>query len=483
MPAAVNSAPASTHVSGPYGDPNRPASILVVDDEPGIRSFLQRGLAKRYGLVEVAENSETADELCQRCHFDLLVIDIRLPGRSGLEWVQDLRDQGSTMDVIFITAYADIDATIAALRSGASDFVLKPFRLEQILNAVERCFERRRLTRENTALRRQVDDFVDRLYGTAGMVGQSRAMQDVGEIIKRIAPTPTSVLIEGETGTGKELAARAIHKFSQQDGAFVPVNCVAIAPDLFESELFGHTKGAFTGAHQARDGLFSFAGGGILFLDEISEMPRPLQAKLLRVLESRKIRPVGSDRESPVDVRILTATNRNLAEEVKSGRFREDLYYRLNVVTIRMPALREHLEDIPELVDFLSKTLAVELGVPPISFSREDIRRLQDYSWPGNVRELRNLIERALLLGRLPWDALSGEAVGTTTAQTLVAPAQGFPADWTLERVEKSHMLRVLEMAGGNKSEAARRLGVSRKTLERKLRSWPETAEKAGHSA
>lgn len=482
MPAAVNPAVARSRSEGPYGDRDRPASILVVDDEPGIRDFLQRGLAKRYGLVEVADNAETAEALCQRCHFDLLIVDIRLPGRSGLEWVQDLRETGGSTDVIFITAYADVDATIAALRSGASDFVLKPFRLEQILNAVERCFERRRLTRENTALRRQVNEFVDRLYGTAGMVGQSRAMREVAEVIKRIAPTPTSVLIEGETGTGKELAARAIHKFSGQSGPFVPVNCVAISPDLFESELFGHIKGAFTGAHQGRDGLFSFAAGGILFLDEISEMPRAMQAKLLRALENRRIRPVGSDRELPVDVRMLSATNRNLAEEVKSGRFREDLYYRLNVVIIRMPALREHIEDVPELLDFLNKTLAVELGVPPISFSQEDILRLQEYSWPGNVRELRNLIERALLLGRLPWEALSGEPMGPQVGTAQGALNQGFPIDWTLEQVEKKHMLRVLETTGGNKSEAARRLRVSRKTLERKLRSWPDTADNARHS-
>jgi two-component system NtrC family response regulator len=265
----------SSTSNGPQADPDRPTSILVVDDEPGIRAFLQRALSKRYGLVEVAEDAETAQELCKRCHFDLLIVDIRLPGRSGLECIQELRASGAVMDVIFITAFADVEATITALRAGAADFVLKPFRLEQIVTAVERCFERRRLTRENTALRRQVNDFVDRLYGTAGLVGRSQPMRDVSDVIKRVAPTPTSVLIEGETGTGKELAARAIHRFSGQRGAFVPVNCVAISPDLIESELFGHTKGAFTGAHQAREGLFSFASGGILFLDEISDANRP----------------------------------------------------------------------------------------------------------------------------------------------------------------------------------------------------------------
>ena len=269
MPSSAvhQSSPPLPERSRSFGQPlRRHASILVVDDEIGIRNFLQRALAKEYGLVEVAESAETAEELRQRCHFDLLVVDIRLPGRSGLEWVQQLRSQGNDTDVIFITAYADLTATINALRSGAADFVLKPFRLEQILTSVERCFERRALARENTALRRQVSDFADRLYGAAGMLGSSTAMKTICEMIRRVAPTPSSILIEGETGTGKELAASAIHRFSGRGGAFVPVNCVAISPELFESELFGHTKGAFTGAHQSREGLFSFAAAGTLFL-------------------------------------------------------------------------------------------------------------------------------------------------------------------------------------------------------------------------
>ncbi len=451
----------------------RQASILVVDDEAGIRNFLQRALGKEYGLVEVADSAEAAEELRQRYHFDLFVVDIRLPGRSGLEWIQDLRQQGNDTDVIFITAYADLTATIGALRSGATDFILKPFRLEQIMTAIARCFERRRLARENLALRRQVNDFAGRLYGTGGILGRGPVMQTVCDMIKRVAPTPTSVLIEGETGTGKELAANAIHHFSGRRGAFVPVNCAAFSPELFESELFGHTKGAFTGAHQSREGLFGFAAGGSLFLDEISEMPLPMQAKLLRVLENHRVRPVGSDRESTVDVRLLVATNRRLEEAVKAGAFREDLHYRLNVVTIRMPPLRDHLEDIPELVEFFVERLAVELGVKPFPFGQQDMMRLQSYRWPGNVRELRNLVERALLLGRFPWDALSGKST-PAEAGAVRAPEPDMPFDVTLERIEKQHMLRILNATGGNKSEAARRLGISRKTMERKLRSWPD---------
>lgn len=453
----------------------RPASILIVDDEPGIRDFLQRTLTRRYDLVEVAADVEGAEQLCERYYFDLLIIDIRLPGRSGLEWVEELRAAGSQMDVIFMTAYADLDATIAALRSGAADFLLKPFRAEQVASAVERCFERRRLTRENTVLRKQLDSFAGRLYGSTDMIGDSAPMKEVYALIQRLGPTPSSVLVEGETGTGKELAARAIHGFSGGNGPFVPVNCVAIAPELFESELFGHTKGAFTGAHQTREGLFSFAARGTLFLDEISEMPWAMQAKLLRVLETRKIRPVGSDRELEVDVRIITATNRKLGEEVARGRFREDLYYRLNVVTVRMPPLRERIEDIPTLVEFFNKQLSVELGLEALRFSSEDIARLQRYSWPGNIRELRNLLERGLLLGRVPWDALA-QAPGADEDTMRTRTGQGFPVNWTLDQVEKAHTLRVLEQTGGNKSEAARRLGVSRKTLERKLRAFAAEA-------
>lgn len=454
----------------------RQVSIIVVDDEPGIRNFLQRALAKEYGLVEVADTAEAAELLRRRCHFDLLIVDISLPGRSGLEWIRDLRRDGDDADVIFITAYADLDATINALRVRAADFIPKPFRLEQILVSVERCLERRLLKRENSTLRRQLDDFGDRLYGPAGLVGNCTAMKEVCEVIRRVAPTMSSVLVEGETGTGKEITAAAIHRFSGRRGPFVPVNCVAISPDLFESELFGHTKGAFTGAHQSREGLFSSAAGGTLFLDEISEMPLTLQAKLLRALDNRKIRAVGSDRELPVDVRLVAATNRDLAEAVRAGRFREDLYYRLNVVNVRLPALRERAADIPELIEFFTRGLAVELGVQPYRFSPEDIQRLQAYAWPGNVRELKNVVERTLLLGRPPWESLAG-AAGQAPPEATPARAS-LPLDWTLEQAEKHHTLLVLAAARGNKSETARRLGISRKTLERKLSFWPEAADR-----
>ena len=436
-------------------------SVLVVDDEPGMRNFLQRSLAPRCALVEVAASAEEAEALRQRVHFDLMIVDIRLPDGSGLDWLEGLRRRNVRTDVILITAYADLETAIAALRVGAVDFVLKPFRLEQILASVERCLEQRRLARENFVLRKQVDE-----GGLEGVVGSSVAVREMLALVQRIAATSTTVLIEGETGTGKELVARALHSLSLRGGAFVPVNCGSISPELFESELFGHTRGAFTGATSAREGLFSYAQGGTLFLDEISEMPAHMQAKLLRVLEEKAIRPVGSDRHIPTDVRVVVATNRRLHDEVGAGHFREDLFFRLNVVALTVPPLRDRVEDIPDLVEHFVRLLTAELGTPALALEYADMLKLQAYSWPGNVRELRNVVERSLLLGRLPGDSLSSGSSSATRAET------GFPAEWTLAMVEKSHMLSVLEATGGNKSKAARTLGVSRKTLERKLKEW-----------
>lgn len=436
-------------------------SVLVVDDEPGMRNFLRRSLAPKCALVEVAASAEEAEALRQRFHFDLMIVDIRLPGGSGLEWLDGLRKRDVRTHVILITAYADLETAIAALRVGAVDFILKPFRLEQILASVQRCLEQRRLARENFVLRKQVDD-----GALEGFVGNTAALREVLEMVRRVAPTPTTVLIEGETGTGKELVARALHNLSLRSGAFVPVNCGSISPELFESELFGHTRGAFTGATSSREGLFSYAQGGTLFLDEISEMPTPMQAKLLRVLEEKAIRPVGSDRHIPTDVRVIVATNRRLRDEVREGRFREDLFFRLDVVALTVPPLRERVEDIADLAEHFIRQLSAELGIGPLLLDYEDMLKLQGYRWPGNVRELKNVIERSLLLGRLPGDTLFSPKSPPTPSET------GFPLEWSLAAVEKAHMLRVLESTDGNKSKAARELGVSRKTLERKLKEW-----------
>jgi DNA-binding NtrC family response regulator len=464
--------PAEAAVSGPSAafGPWLQHSVLVVDDEDGMRSFLSRALGTRCGLVETAADADEAARLVERYHFDLIVLDIALPGKSGVEWLHDLRDAGFLGDVVLITAFADIETAISALRAGASDFILKPFRLDQILNSIQRCFERARLARENYVLKRQVREF----SGVDGLVGVSEEIREISALIQRVAPLPSTVLIEGESGTGKEVAARALHRLSPRSGRpFVPVNCSAIPASLIETELFGHVKGAFTDARADRNGLFYYAQGGTLFLDEVGELPLAMQTKLLRVLEERVIRPVGSEREVPVDVRIIAASNRGLALEVEAGRFRQDLFYRLDVVNVTLPPLRDRPDDVPVLARHFIEQLAPQLGVPPLPVTPDIARRLMAYGWPGNARELRNLVERALILGHFPPDR---SAAAKTPAVTAAATADATPVDATLDAVEKAHILRVLASVGGNKSEAARRLGVSRKTLERKCALWESLA-------
>ena len=436
-------------------------SILVLDDEPGIRNFLVKGLGKYLGLIESADCFETADELRQRCHFDLIIADIKLPGGSGVDWVKSLRESGCTTSVIFITAHAHLNIAIEAIRAGAADFIVKPFRMDQIITAIDRCIERQDIKRENIVLRRQVD----KIYNASGMVGSCEVMASLGDVIERVAPMPSTILLEGESGTGKELAARSIHDLSERSGIFVPVNCGAITADLLESELFGHVKGAFTGAHQAREGLFSHANSGTLFLDEIGEMPLSMQAHLLRVLEEKTIRPVGSNQEVPVDVRIIAATNRKLDNLVAEGKFREDLFFRLNVLNLQIPPLRERLDDLAELCRHFVESIAASLGVKPAPIIDPELELLSAYHWPGNVRELKNVIERSLLLNISPSSCITNDT-STAIAKT--------PETSSLElaEVEKQHILKILAMESGNKSAAARLLGVSRKTLERKLVLW-----------
>ncbi len=442
------------------------AAVLVVDDEPGMRNFVSKALARRCALVESADSVDAAEQLRERYHFDLIVLDVRMPGRSGLDWLAELRDRDVRTDVIVMSAFADLDGAIAALRAGAADFLLKPFRLEQIVAAVGRCLGRRRAERENYVLRRQ-----NTPQGVHGIVGESAAIRRVRDLVGRVAGTASTVLVQGETGTGKELVARAVHDASGREGLFVPVNCSAIPAALLESELFGHVRGAFTGAEAAREGLFSFAHGGTLFLDEIGEMPLAMQAKLLRVLDERVIRPVGADRLLPVDARVVAATNRRLAEEVAAGRFREDLFFRLAVLPIDVPPLRERREDIALLTRHFLRTLPAELGVTELVPDAADLERLAAYDWPGNVRELKNVLERSLLLG--------GFAIETPGAALPARAADEVAGDVPdrLAEVERLHILALLERESGNKTKAAERLGISRKTLDRKLRAWKATGE------
>jgi DNA-binding NtrC family response regulator len=439
----------------------RMASALIVEPEAEMRNFLLRGLQKYFGLVETATSLASANQLRSRCHFDLVVINTGLPDGGGLEWVARLRQEGDAAGVIFLAEDSDIETAIHALRAGAEDFIRKPFHIDQLITSVESFIQRQLVRRE----KRSADRSVVSVGETQSIIGQSQSVIQLLDIIRRVAPMPSTVLITGESGTGKELAARSLHEQSGRPGSFVAINCGGMSQELLESELFGHARGAFTGAHQSREGLFNFANKGTLFLDEIGEMPLAMQAHLLRVLEERSVRPVGSNQEVAVDVRIVAATNRDLAKMVSEGGFRQDLYFRLNVLTIAMPTLRQRMDDIPLLARHFCRTLSAELGVNPPAINDNELKRLLDYDWPGNVRELKNVIERCLLLNHQPSHCMT-----LPSASQAAEPAM--PDSLLLDDVERQHILRVLEMEGGNKSAAARQLGISRKTLERKVKAW-----------
>ena len=444
-------------------------TVLVVDDEPGMRNFLVKTLAPRAGQVLEAASAEQAEALLREHRFDLLILDITLPGKSGLGLLKELRSQGNPCEVVLITAFADLDMAIEALRAGAGDLLLKPFRVTQLLNAFKHGLERARLKRENWLLKRSL---LQHKPSAAALVGSSIMIKGLQSALQRVSAVDSTVLLSGESGTGKELAAQALHELgAHSQGPFVPVNCAAVSPALIESELFGQVHLGEDRA--ARDGLFVYAQGGTIFLDEIDELPLPLQATLLRVLESRRIRPAGAQAEIPVNVRIVAATNRPLATEVQAGRFRKDLYYRLEVVEIRLPPLRAHKEDIPELVAHFIATLAPRLGVPPIEVTAEEMRFLREYDWPGNVRELRNLIERSLIVGALNVSALY-QGLSRRQGNPGVPPAAPLSGPIDLQTLERRHILAVLESVGGDKGRAAPLLGISRRTLERRCAEWAD---------
>ncbi len=432
-----------------------------------MRHFLEKALETRFARVDTAGSVEMAQALFDGHDYSTVVLDVSLPGKSGLQWLNELRQGGYEGDVILITGYADMDTAIGALRAGAQDFLQKPFRIDQLWYALDRAADQNRLKRENFVLKRAVSNLQQ---NEQVMVGESPIVRQLRKLVAKVAPTDSTVLLTGESGSGKEVLARTLHGMSlRSERPFVPINCGAISPELIESELFGHAKGAFTGANESHQGLFYYAQGGTLFLDEIGELPLSMQTKLLRVLEDRRIRPVGSTKEVDVDVRIVAATNVNLDVEVKRGRFRQDLYYRLQVMPIEMPPLRSRPEDIELLANYFIKVFAKKLRIDPLKISPDMLARLQAYEWPGNVRELRNFIERSLILGYFPKEDLPLNLDLDEREHTAEDPQNE-----SLEQVEKAHILRVLNACSGNKSEAARRLGVSRKTLERKCMAWSE---------
>ncbi len=435
------------------------ASILVIDDEPGMRNFLVKILAPRCKHVEQAASVEEASRLLDQAHFDIVILDNVMPGKNGLEWLQEQRKVGFFADAILITAFADLETAIQALRAGAADFVLKPFRSNQILNAVARSIDRQSLRRENYLLKHELS--ADAMAGRGRLLGRSPQITEIRETLERIAPRPTPVLFTGDSGTGKEIAARTLHALSDRaDKPFVPVNCASASADLLAGELFGQVGAGKDGRHERQDGLLFHARGGTLFLDEIVEMPLPVQGMLLRVIEEMRIRPIGSTRDVPLNLRFIFATNADLDAAVDQGRFRRDLYHRINVLEIRMPRLADRKEDIHDLAAMFMKKISHEMGMAPLPLPEGVLLKMACYDWPGNVRELRNLIERSLILGEYPPEFCDARVCESPDATD------------SLQAVERRHILAVLESCGGNRAEAARRLGVSRKTVDRKCAMW-----------
>ncbi|MBD5417487.1 MAG: sigma-54-dependent Fis family transcriptional regulator [Desulfovibrio sp.] len=460
-------------------------SILVADDDAAHRRMLVTLLANWGYAVEAAADGAEAVRLGRERPFDLALLDVRMPIMDGLTALKELHEARPALPVLMMTAYSDVPAAVEAIKSGAWDYLAKPLDFERLKVSLRNVFAHADLVEENAALSRQLAEG----GGHGGILGQSAPMRELWEMIRTIAPSEATVLVAGESGTGKELAARAVHDLSRRaQGPFVAVNCGALTETLLASELFGHEKGAFTGADRRHEGLFVRARGGTLFLDEIGEMPLAMQVKLLRVLQEREVLSVGGTRPESVDVRVIAATNRDLARETAEGRFREDLYYRLNVVTLTMPPLRDREGDI----ELLARHFAARFGranhkrVAGITPQALDI--LARYAWPGNVRELENVMERAVILmpgehidvRELPQRLLPGRPEGAVAADAGTAgeargaalPESGDGRLPTLEEVEREVILRTVARCGGNKSEAARVLGITRKTLHARLNRY-----------
>ena len=441
-------------------------TLLVVDDDQNHREML-RTLLEEWGYATVGAGSgEAALALCQEQPFDLILMDVRMSGMSGIEATRAIGTYNPAIPIVIMTAYSDVENAVEALKTGAYDYLTKPLAFDALRPALERALDHAALRDEVRVLR----DNLSSSFDTKNVIGKSPAMRQLLSMVSAIAPSEATVLITGESGTGKEVAARLIHANSnRRKGPYVAVNCAALSETLLESELFGHEKGAFTGAEKRREGRFLAADKGTIFLDEVGEIPLAMQVKLLRVIQERELQRVGGDQTIKVDVRILAATNRDLKQEVEEGRFRQDLYYRLNVVALQLPPLRERKEDIPLLAMHFLKMFAEKNSKAVKGFTPAAMDRLLKYSWPGNVRELENAVERAVVL-------LIGEYVSerelppslTDEGDNGKPPKRDF-GNMTLEEIERMAVLDTLEQVGGNKSEAARRLGINRKTLLAKL--------------
>jgi DNA-binding NtrC family response regulator len=448
---------------------NRNQTIVIVEDEAPMCDLLTSFFSDRGYEASAVQNGEEALHRLEGGGCALVITDIKLPGMSGLELLARIHSDWPEVAVIIMTAFSSISSAVEAMKLGAEDYIAKPFQLDELMITVEKALERTSLRQEVKELRAEVRE----KYNFSNIIGRSKPMQQLFEVIKRVAARrDSSALITGSTGTGKELVARAIHYNSDRRNApFVPINCSAIPEALLESELFGHQKGAFTGAHETRRGLVEEAQGGTLFLDEINTLSQNLQVKLLRVLQERVVRKVGGRENIPIDIRLVSASNQNLEEAVKQGQFRQDLFYRLNVVPVMLPDLKDRREDIPLLVHYFLEKFAQQHGEAERRFSGDAMRLLMTHLWPGNVRELENAVEHALTMG-------SGEVLLPEDLPASVTAADRDVVDdaaldnATLAEVERRYILRVLEKTGGHQINSAEILGIDRRTLYRRLKQY-----------
>lgn len=436
--------------------------LLVVDDEEPFRRLLKKELTRKGFSVEVAHDGESALNLVSQDLFDVVLLDIVMPGTDGITVMKKMMRDPSTPAIIVLTGRATVETAVDAMKNGAYDYLTKPYKLDELMIIINRAYEYRRLKMKNQQLQQELI----RKESPQDFVYKSRQMEEVFNMVRKIAPTDSTVFIYGESGTGKELIANLIWRYSRRnENPFIALNCATFSENLIESELFGHEKGAFTNAFQTKYGIVEVADKGTLFLDEIGEMPLSLQAKLLRFLDSGEFRRVGGNKTLKADVRVITATNRDLSELVKKSEFRQDLYYRLNVINIKIAPLRERKEDIPELADYFLKKYTHKLSKEVKAIDSEAMGILINYDWPGNVRELENVIERAVILSET--GLIRPEDISVTRVS---AEKEG--ASDSLEEVEKYHILKVLKETGWNQSRASQILGIDRKTLYLKLKKY-----------